>query len=153
MLSREIEWKPHPFVVTDPVSLKSVGIGLKYFTCTEIYTKAIQACKVSDGPSSLNMCKIPKALWKTCFSSTDNTEIFVSLHKNVYHALNWNCMASIKIISFLLLLQKQRLILSIPKVYLDKLYLYYFLPLKRSAYGHHLIKIICKNVCDHDRII
>lgn len=135
MLPREIERKPHPFVVTDPVSLKSFGIELKYFTCTEIYTKAIQACKVSDGPNSLNMCKIPKALQKTCFPSTGNTEIFVSLHKNVYHTLNCSCMESIKIISFLSLLQKQKLILSISKVYLDKPYPnLYFLPLNCSSY-------------------
>lgn len=89
-------------------------------------TKAVQAFKVSDGPSSLYMCKIPKALQKTCFPSTGNTEVFVSLHKNVYHTLNYNCVTSIKIISFLLLLEKQILILSIPKVYLDKLHLYYF---------------------------
>lgn len=59
-------------------------------------TKAVQASKVSDGPSSLNMCKIPKALQKTCFPSTGNTEVFVSLHKNVYHTLNYNCVTSIK---------------------------------------------------------
>lgn len=51
-------------MVTDPVSLKPFGMELEYFTCTEIYTKAIQACKVSEVPSSLNMCKIPKALRK-----------------------------------------------------------------------------------------
>lgn len=124
MLSRETEQKPHPFVVTDPDSVKSFGIELKYFKCREIYTKAVQACKVSDRLSSLNMCKIPKVLQKTCFPSTGNTEYFISLHKIVYHTLNCNCMASIKIISFLLLLQKQ--ILSIPKVYLDKLYTIFY---------------------------
>jgi len=40
------------------------------------------------------------------FPSTGNTEIFVSLHKNVYHALNYYRVVFIDIVSFLYLRKK-----------------------------------------------
>lgn len=124
-----------PCVVTDSVSLKPFGVGLKYFTCTEIYTKAVQACEESDGASLLKMCKISKAFWKIliCLS----LKILYNIKMFVQQELNYYLMIFVKIISFSSLLPRGKIINT-----------QYFLP-----FSLPLIKIPCKKRCDHDQII